>query len=260
MLARTRRRLFWGIAIVVAVVLLAGGAAAYWVLTPLGPSVEALAALDGGETVEVVETDYRWDFVPAGLETRTGVVMYPGGRVDPRSYAPLALDIAEEGHLVAIVRMPLNLAVLAPETASKVLEAHPDVVVWLVSGHSLGGAMASRWALGHPDGAQGLVLMAAYPPEGDDLSALDVRAVSLVGDQDGLVDVGEIMESVPRLPEGAEPVVIEGGNHAQFGSYGQQPGDGEAAISEDEQRAAAVDAHLYVLNRASRRGSGDAEE
>lgn len=260
MLARTRRSLLWGLVIVLAVILLAGGVAAYWVLTPLGPSDEALVALEGSETVEVVETDYGWDFAPEDLETRTGVVLYPGGRVDPRSYAPLALDIAEAGHLVAIARMPLNLAVLAPNAASQVLEEHPEVVAWLASGHSLGGTMASRWLLGHPEDARGLVLMAGYPAGDDDLSALDVRAVTLVGDQDGLVDVAEIMDSIPRLPEGAEPVVIGGGNHAQFGSYGEQPGDGEASISEEEQRAAAVDAHLYVLNRASRRGSDDAEE
>jgi hypothetical protein len=260
MRARTRRRLIWGAALVALLLLVAVGAAAYWVLTPLGPSDEALAALEGSEAVEVSETEYGWDFVPAGVDTKTGVIVYPGGRVDARSYAPLALDIAEEGHLVALVRMPLNLAVLAPGTASQVVEAHPGIEVWVLSGHSLGGAMASRWVLQHPDAAQGLVLLAAYPPGGDDLSGLEARTVSLVGDLDGLVSVDEIMESLPRLPEGTEPVVVSGGNHAQWGSYGEQPGDEPATISEEEQRASAVDAYLYVLTRASRRGSGDAEQ
>ena len=38
-----------------------------------------------------------------------------------------------------------------------------------------------------------------------------------------------------NLPETTVEIVIPGGNHALFGSYGAQDGDGDAAISPAEQ-------------------------
>jgi len=42
-------------------------------------------------------------------------------------------------------------------------------------------------------------------------------------------------ETKALLPADTQYVVIDGGNHAQFGSYGFQPGDNEATISPEEQ-------------------------
>ncbi len=44
-------------------------------------------------------------------------------------------------------------------------------------------------------------------------------------------------------------VEIKGGNHAQFGSYGEQYGDGTAAIPAEEQRKITVDAILQTVNQ-----------
>ncbi|NTW92812.1 MAG: hypothetical protein HGA40_05150, partial [Methanoregulaceae archaeon] len=41
--------------------------------------------------------------------------------------------------------------------------------------------------------------------------------------------------------------VIEGGNHAQFGNYGPQPGDGTATISVADQQMQAADLTVRVL-------------
>jgi len=43
-------------------------------------------------------------------------------------------------------------------------------------------------------------------------------------------------------PENARETVIAGGNHAQFGDYGPQKGDGAAEISGEAQQTATVDA------------------
>ena len=51
-------------------------------------------------------------------------------------------------------------------------------------------------------------------------------------------------DSHDSLPADATFVVIDGGNHAQFGSYGFQPGDHEASISPQEQRAQTVNATI----------------
>ena len=117
-----------------------------WALTPLGPGQTALETLDGTEKVAVTQIDGRYEFAPHGTEPTSAVVFYPGGRVDARSYAPLAARIAERGHLVVIPVMPLSLAVLDPNAADEVIAAHPEVETWVVGGHSLGGAMAAQYA------------------------------------------------------------------------------------------------------------------
>ena len=37
------------------------------------------------------------------------------------------------------------------------------------------------------------------------------------------------------MPQSFHEYIIDGGNHAYFGAYGEQRGDGEAAISNREQ-------------------------
>ena len=53
-----------------------------------------------------------------------------------------------------------------------------------------------------------------------------------------------------NLPADAAEVIIPGGNHAQFGDYGPQKGDGEAAILPDEQLGQTVRAILPLLTGA----------
>ncbi len=117
-----------------------------WALTPLGPGPTALETLGGTNKVAVTEADDRYEFAPRGTEPTSAVILYPGGRVDARSYAPLAARIAERGHLVVIPVMPLSLAVLDANAADEVIAAHPEVETWVVGGHSLGGAMAAQYA------------------------------------------------------------------------------------------------------------------
>ncbi len=87
-----------------------------WAETPLGPMPEAHTALQSDSSVDV--TVGRWlVFSPADPSANTALVIYPGGRVDPRSYAPAAHAIAARGYLTIIVPMPLNLAVLGINSA-----------------------------------------------------------------------------------------------------------------------------------------------
>ena len=53
--------------------------------------------------------------------------------------------------------------------------------------------------------------------------------------RDGMVD--ELEASSTLLPAKTEYIVIEGGNHAQMGWYGEQAGDNEATISRSEQQS-----------------------
>jgi len=58
--------------------------------------------------------------------------------------------------------MPLNLAVLGSNRADGAREAFPAIESWAVGGHSLGGAMACRYAADNTDELNGLVLHASY--------------------------------------------------------------------------------------------------
>ena len=209
---------------------------------------EALAALESDE--QVVVSQEPWiSFTPTADAQPTGFIFYPGGRVDPRAYAPAARAIAEQGYPVFIVPMPLNLAVLGSDRAADVVAAHPETERWVIGGHSLGGAMAATFIDQHPDAVDGLVLWAAFPPAGNDLSDLvGLEAASIYGTLDGLATPEEVLAGAALLPASAQFVPIDGGNHAQFGWYGDQPGDNPATISRAEQQAAAVGATLTVLD------------
>jgi len=238
-----RRKIIIAALIIVA---LASGGFLLWAETPLGPMPEALAALQSDSKVQV--TSDRWlVFQPNGTQKQVGFIFYPGGRVDERSYAPMARALAEEGYLSIIVPMPLNLAVFGVEKASEVISAFPQVQSWVIGGHSLGGSMASSYARNHPSQIKGLALFASYPASSDNLSSQDIFVLSVYGSRDGLVSLKNIQDSRSLLPATTVWVVIDGGNHSQMGWYGSQPGDNEATITRAEQQLQMVNATLALI-------------
>ncbi len=192
------------------------------------------------------ENDHGWYvFEPEG-EPQAGLAFYPGGLVDPAAYAPLMRALSDRGVLAVIVPMPLDLAVFGIGRADEVIGAYPDVDTWVIGGHSLGGAMAAEHVKDDPGAVDGIVFLASYPAESTDLSQLPLSVVSVYGTEDGVA--GEVFESsLARLPEDTSLVVIEGGNHAQFGDYGPQEGDGTATLARDAQQRATVDAILELI-------------
>jgi len=222
-----------------------------WALTPLGPTPRALEALAPDAAVSVTQEQFGWAFTPNIGQPIAGLVIYPGGRIDPRSYAPLARAFAERRILVVIASMPLNLAVFAPGKAAEVIDAYPNVRRWAVGGHSLGGAMAAQYLAKHPSDAGVLLLLAAYPPGNVDLSDSGIASLSMRGTRDGLVADAEVRDSRDQLPPEAFYTQIQGGNHAGFGDYGAQPGDNIATIPASEQQQDVVDALLPMLRRAA---------
>lgn len=245
----SRIRRWWWVLLLIPLVAVGGFAA--WAQSTPSPMPEAVAALEtASRTDGVVVAKRDWlIFRPAAQQPTTALILYPGGRVDPRAYAPAAREIAAEGYMVVIVPMPLNLAFFAPNRADDVLKAFPAIDRWAVGGHSLGGAMASRFVHRHPSRVDGLVLWAAYPAASDDLSDRDLRVVSIYGTRDGLATGEEIDDSRALLPSDTRWVAIQGGNHAQFGWYGPQDGDNPPTISREAQQEEIVAATTELLQQ-----------
>jgi pimeloyl-ACP methyl ester carboxylesterase len=227
------------------VLLLAGAGFVAWALKPLGPGPLAMAALESDSTVTVSQGDTIL-FQSADGGSKTGFIFYPGGRVDYRSYSPALREIAAQGYPVVLVPAPLNLMVFDPDAASAVIPQYPQVERWVVGGHSLGGAMAANFLYTHPGAAAGLVLWASYPAKSNDLSTFDLPVLSVYGTLD-MAGMEPFEASHALLPPDTIWVIIAGGNHAQFGDYGFQPGDNVPAISASDQQAQVVAATLDFL-------------
>ena len=196
------------------------------------------------------------DDAAARLEEPAGLVFYPGGKVEYTAYAPLMEQLAERGVLCVLVKMPANLAVLDMSAAEIHLDEFPDIERWYIGGHSLGGSMAASYAAEHAEDFEGLLLLASYSTADLTESGLDV--LSIYGSEDGVLNLSKYDEYCRNLPigkpgdadgtaGGTTEIIIEGGNHAGFGDYGPQEGDGEAALSGEEQQKMTVEAVMEIL-------------
>ena len=124
---------------------------------------------------------------------------------------------------------------------------HPEITRWAIGGHSLGGAMSAAYIFNNPNAVEGLALWAAYPAGNNSLANRDIAVTSISASNDGLATPAKIEASRALLPPGTAWVVIEGGNHAGFGYYGPQNGDGAATISRAEQQAQTIEATVQML-------------
>lgn len=190
------------------------------------------------QTEAIMETE---DYILYGDATsEEGLIFYPGAKVDEAAYAPIMDELAESGIYCVVVKMPYHMAIFDTDAAGVVMEQFPEIEHWYIGGHSMGGAMAAGYAAGHEEKFAGLILLAAYPTE--ELSELPV--LSIYGTEDGVLNLEKYTKSIP-LARNLTERIIEGGNHAGFGNYGIQDGDGMAEIRTEEQWQETVD---YILN------------
>jgi pimeloyl-ACP methyl ester carboxylesterase len=223
-----------------------------WASAAAGPAETALIALQSGDGVTVTAWQGGYSFRPEGQQPDTGLIFYPGGRVDFRSYAPALRLIAAAGYEVVLVRVPLNLAVFNPGAAAAAIEAYPGISRWAVGGHSLGGSMAAWYAHDNLDQINGLVLWASYPADSNDFSGTNLPVLSIYGTNDGVAAPERVTAAKNLLPVDTRWGAIDGGNHAQFGDYGEQAGDGQAAISPEQQWVQTAQATIAFLQQIGR--------
>lgn len=169
------------------------------------------------------------------VPTDTALIFYPGAKVEHTAYLPILEKLKRQGITCILVKMPFNMAIFDSDAADKVMEELPNIENWYIGGHSMGGAIASSYASKNPHKVKGLILLGAfiygdYPPE------------------DALTVYGTFNSELEKYIDYTENiVVIEGGNHAQFGNYGEQKGDPKATITSEEQQNITVEAIMKFI-------------
>lgn len=202
------------------------------------------ASLDAWRSngVEITGTERSIVIEPTTGATGTGLVFIPGAKVQPSAYLYKMAGIAEATGMTVVITEPtLNLAFFDTRPLSEFTADAPEVERWYVGGHSLGGVRACQLAAAEEEPAVvGLMLFGSYCV--DDLSDSGLAVLSVVAENDGLSTPEEVASRSGNLPDDAETVVIEGANHASFGDYGVQPGDGTSTVDRRTARAEIAEA------------------
>ncbi|MCQ2751584.1 MAG: alpha/beta hydrolase [Coriobacteriales bacterium] len=247
--ARKRKKILLVVIAIIVGLLLVGTCVCLFILgTPLKAQEKSLSIYNNPSANVEVETnaDGYIAFSPANMnDVDTGVVFYQGARVDIEAYSCLFNGLAAQGVLAIGLKSPMNFAILNQDAAIKVIEKYPQIKSWYLAGHSLGGVAASNCLAAHPDAFSGIIFCASYPA--NDLTKVNPRVLTVLASNDKICTQDKVESAKSKLPIGSREFVIRCGNHAQFGDYGPQQGDGEATISYNEQNAQLVDQMLKFV-------------
>lgn len=188
-----------------------------------------------GDRIQYLD-DLTVVYPDASQDLEIGLIFYPGGKVEAKAYLPLLSQLSDEGLTCVMPKMPFNLAVFNSNAADDIYGQIPEIKKWFLSGHSLGGAMASRYVEESAHKVEGLLLLGAYPINNTELPTYAIY---------GTFDIKLNLEKL----ESTESFEIVGGNHAYFGNYGEQEGDGTAVITREGQQKVAVDEIMGFIRR-----------
>ncbi len=206
-----------------------------WANTPYSADRAPVIEVWANGAVQVEYRDEGILMTPAGeADATTGLVFVPGARVEAHAYMfQLSGVVEQHGVTVLITEPTLNLAFFDTRTLEQFTSAAPEVDRWFVGGHSLGGVRACLMTPGAD--VEGLVLFGSYCA--NDLSDSGLTVLSIAGENDGLSTPATIEQNAGMLPAETRFVTIEGANHASFGDYGAQSGDGPRSITSEQMRA-----------------------
>jgi pimeloyl-ACP methyl ester carboxylesterase len=187
---------------------------------------------------------------PLSQPPTTGLILYPEGRMDVQSYAPIGRQLAEAGYQVIFLSRRLDRVLDQTEENQRiaaVMDAFPQIEKWVVGGHTWSGSIAAIYALANPDKVAGIVLWAARLDASSDLSDSGFPVLVVYGTRDD-ENTDMVANVTPFLPADTVWISIEGGNRVQFGDYGPMAADVGATISNEEQQAQTVEAMLDFLD------------
>jgi len=210
------------------------------------------------DRVTVVRDAHHWRFTPKmPTSASIGIVFFPGGLVESEAYAPLLHELAASGYPSVLIDLPRRGAFGGADSAEVFIRAHAamreskTVTTWVVAGHSLGGAVAARFAQSGGPEVGGLVLLGTSHPRDFDLSGLTIPVTKVLGTHDWIASIERSERNRHLLPEHTRWAILDGANHSQFGHYGFQPGDRFAAISRERQQTLVMTEMKKALENAS---------
>lgn len=190
----------------------------------------ALSAMESDEDVQTRNVNFGWIF--DGPSDENALVFYAGGKVEETAYAPLCHELARNGMDVFLLQLPFRIAFFGLNMAGEVMDQFDYYDQWFIGGHSLGGVAAASYAARKGDDLDGLILLGSYVM--DDLDE-SLKVLLIHGSEDKVLNMDRFEKSLENISPIYVNHVIQGGNHAQFGSYGPQKGDGTALISPEQQ-------------------------
>lgn len=222
--ARVRAIALWSVGILVLVVV----AALVWAHAVMAGDRTAALTVWKNDALAITDTGHSIILAPTTNASERGLVFVPGAKVDPYAYLHKLSGIAEQGTTVVITKPTLNLALADLRPLETFTADVPGVTDWLVGGHSLGGVKACSYATDND--VAGLVLFGSYCAT--DLSETTLPVLSFVAENDGLSTPEKIADAMGTLPDDSSVLEIPGANHANFGNYGEQPGDGPSTADD----------------------------
>lgn len=205
------------------------------------------------EAISVEEADDKITFKSKSGRNTSEVIFFQGGLTDPKAYAPLCRKIAENGFTCHLIKMDWRLPRYDYQKIHDMFDLKRGN--YILGGHSQGAMMAAQFVYDNPTLMKGLFLMGTSHPRDIDMSGLAIPTIKLYAERDGLASVPEVIENKMKLPKNARLVLIEGGNHSQFGYLGTLLMDESAQIDlldQQELTLRALISHFQEIGNQSR--------
>lgn len=190
--------------------------------------------LQTGDGITVTQDKDQIIFKSAPGTSKLEVIFFQGALTDPKAYAPLCRNLAQQGFTCHLIKMAGRLPIKDYKKIHRLFDLQAKNYV--IGGHSQGGKIAAQAVFENPNVFKGLFLLGTSHPRDFSLADHTLPILKLYAEKDGLASVKEVLENKDKLPAQAEWVLIEGGNHSQFGYLGQLLMDERPQISREEQQ------------------------
>lgn len=190
----------------------------------------AKSCLKSDEIIEINENKSYYKFDNINHDDQA-IIFYGGGKVEEISYAPLCNKIAHQGIDVYLVKFPLYFPLINVGAANEIIKNNLHEHLYMM-GHSLGGTAAALYLKDIKTSFDGIIFLASYSTTKLNDS---LKCLSLYGSNDSVLNKEEYTKNTNNFPTNYKEIIIEGGNHSNFGDYGLQRKDTASKLSNDEQ-------------------------
>ncbi len=216
------------------------------------PAAEAMAAMQSDAAVTVTMEDWLV-MQPASSTPTIGIVFYAGAYCDVRGYAPVLKEVAAAGYLVIAPTLPFDFSIFAPDIADEVRAAYPEIKRWVIAGHSMGGAMAGRYAYLNQDNLAGLIVFDSFPPGGNSLAESKLPILLFERAKADGSRSQKFIDNAGLYPEGTPNILIPGAQHMYYGSFdgGAYEEEWEPGIKRSVQQRVVIEGMIEGLARIS---------